>query len=231
MDGPCSDIPNSSSVNDLDFSDSSAHTISDAGAFVYIEGADGVPSENSTAAILHFCKLKVLKPYFRLLSVLGWRPILYQWRPFEHHIFVKLINWTYTLLVMSLIICGYVLQYMTCYRHDGFPSDSFSPVAKVPGDKFNTVIKNEMSYLMPNYSQENENHLVVGDEKRELIAANSSSGERNLCPGNLIALYVLPDLLHFIAYLLVLYVMRNPESERSENLMERSFLQTSRTTN
>ncbi|RWS18936.1 uncharacterized protein B4U80_00396, partial [Leptotrombidium deliense] len=54
--------------------------------------------------------------------------------------------------------------------------------------------------------------------------------ESSVCPGNSIALYIVPDALHFLAYLLVLYFMRNPSCERSEHLMERSFLQTSRTT-
>ncbi|RWS22645.1 uncharacterized protein B4U80_10590, partial [Leptotrombidium deliense] len=94
-------------INDIDLSSSSAQTIADIGsAFVYIE-AEGVPTDNSTGAILHYCKQKILKPYFTLLSVLGWRPLLFQWRHFEHYNIVKILNWCYTLLVIMFIITGY----------------------------------------------------------------------------------------------------------------------------
>lgn len=50
------------------------------------------------------------------------------------------------------------------------------------------------------------------------------------CRGNFFALYLVPNILHFFAYLSVLYLMRTPEAEKLENLMERGFLQTTRTT-
>ena len=50
------------------------------------------------------------------------------------------------------------------------------------------------------------------------------------CRGNFFALYLVPNLLHLFAYLSMLHLMRTPDSERLENLMERGFLETTRTT-
>ena len=50
------------------------------------------------------------------------------------------------------------------------------------------------------------------------------------CRGNFFALYLVPNLLHLFAYLSILYLMRTPDCEKLEHLMERGFLETTRTT-
>ena len=97
---------------------SSIQFISDAGAFENLE--DSSYESISTSAILRYCKTKVLKPYFRLLSILGWRPLISQTTLFQNALWARLINWCYSALILSLIITGYVLQYSSCYRQDGY---------------------------------------------------------------------------------------------------------------
>lgn len=63
-----------------------------------------------------------------------------------------------------------------------------------------------------------------------ILFTNSSEKQVHSCRGNFFALYFVPNLLHFFAYLSMFHLMRTPESEKLETLMERGFLQTTRTT-
>lgn len=98
-----------------DFSVSSIQFISDG-----LSIDDGGYETVSTSAILRYCKMKVLVPYFRLLSLLGWRQLISQNTLFENPLWIKLINLLYTLLILGFILSGYTLQYSYCYRQDGY---------------------------------------------------------------------------------------------------------------
>ncbi|KAI1290362.1 hypothetical protein HDE_08772 [Halotydeus destructor] len=253
---------------DFEFSTSSTHNISDNGVYgeLYEASYDNV----STSAILHYCKLKVLRPYFRLHSLLGWRPLIIQTTLFENDLWIKMINTIYTLTILTFIILGYVLQHASCYRQDGFEpyrdangDDSSLPslsakllaLALNSSDKSNqeadsplfviktkigldgVIDKNSLESLLTNATVEmqvlNKTVSVSGQNMRALgpqFGLSSDSGDNLKCNGNFFAMYLIPNILHLFAYLFVLYLMRTPESEKLENLMERGFLQTSRTT-
>ncbi|CAH0557031.1 unnamed protein product [Brassicogethes aeneus] len=76
--------------------------------------------ENSThlsiTTVLNYCKKKILNPYLRLLSYMGLRPFAYDHQ--ETTFCLSFFNFTYTTLVVLLMLCGYVLQYMACFRRD-----------------------------------------------------------------------------------------------------------------
>ena len=96
-------------------------SISSVREVVDMDSVDDGSCENvSTSAILNYCKMKVLRPYFRLLSILGWRPLLNQATLFENNLWVRIINCIYTALIIALILLGYILQYSCCYRQDGY---------------------------------------------------------------------------------------------------------------
>ena len=331
---------------------SSIQFISDAAAFANM---DETSYESvSTSAILRYCKMKVLKPYFRLLSILGWRPLISQNTLFENAYWARLINCTYVILILSLILTGYVLQFSSCYRQDGYrpyadtPSraadddqsgnDSLPNARRTCNQTYHSLVQadgmhatdlklfiisakdslwadpwnknssnsNDTAYpeqsslqSRANESLSREKQLDDQDEKKEdlrllsndgsesgdsgesVTAADPRNGRRERrerkreetvgdresesedakdrgteaetvtpaaltpyglnavpadmqctpkCRGNFFALYLVPNLLHFIAYLCIWYLMRTPESEKLENLMERGFLQTTRTT-
>ena len=50
-----------------------------------------------------------------------------------------------------------------------------------------------------------------------------------VCSGNLFTMFLLPDLLHLSAYLITIYLMRTSGIEKTEHLLEKSFLQASKT--
>lgn len=341
---------------------SSLQFISDAAAFANM---DETSYESvSTSAILRYCKMKVLKPYFRLLSILGWRPLISQNTLFENACWARLFNCTYVILILSLIVTGYVLQYSSCYRQDGYRPYADPPIVNPDDEAENNsraacyhslvradglhasdyrlllagkrlrqtatrqrdgdilsrlihsllrVINNEgdarekeSSLLHEEESISSKNNTRRRRKNQEQLSERSNrrgtgvmpssgsnesrrrgpgaglgsndfetSSERDeeddtlldpdsktkeedneppgsqdvtpvtpyglnalpqdhhcipKCRGNFFALYLVPNVLHFLAYLSVWYLMRTPESEKLENLMERGFLQTTRTT-
>lgn len=66
----------------------------------------------STSAVLHYCKHKILRPYLRLLGVMGLRPTNSDdqfWR-------CSILTNIHTLQVTVFMCIGYILQYMACFR-------------------------------------------------------------------------------------------------------------------
>ncbi|XP_065176313.1 uncharacterized protein LOC135806095 isoform X2 [Sycon ciliatum] len=92
----------------------SASLVSSAG-YVHIEDnpESSAEHENVTSQALYRCKQKVLKPYLRLLSLLGWHPIV---GGHSSKCWVRVINALYPFFVMAIILLGYIVQYALCYR-------------------------------------------------------------------------------------------------------------------
>ncbi|XP_022252695.1 uncharacterized protein LOC111088082 isoform X5 [Limulus polyphemus] len=194
----------------------SSHVDIDEGSFVNVDIShiiDFQPVEISTSAILHYCKRKILIPYFKLLALLGWRPLYYPATPQDVGMCVKVFNTGYTITVVLLILVGYVLQYAACFRRDGFGSYS-----KVEAE-FKLTSVSPSSLFYDQYSLEANmsfyNHLSFPGE----------SEIQEYCNDNVVSVYLLPAFLHFVSYMYVLYQMRVPEREQLEHLLERVFLQ------
>lgn len=122
--------------------------------------------EASISVILLSCKKRILYPYLRLISILGWRPLFFC--AVEPPFAIRLVNILYPFLIILIILAGHIQDYLACH-----------------GD------------------------IISGLKAPKFL-------------------HVLPGLIHFSAYLMVLYHSRKPESERLETLMERVFLQSSR---
>ena len=202
--------------------ESSAREIHDT--FEHLENTDFNAAEcdlqESTSVALHLCKRKVLRPYFRLLAMLGWRPIIYPIAP-EVTWCAQIFNVIYTAIVFLLMIAGYIFQYASCFRQDGYP-----PYRNITNDRIITLNNNNKwttTTKSVNYSD---------DELTTYLSGVDSSPEEdsNLykCSGNFVSLYLIPDMLHLFAYLFVFHLLRTPECECLQNLLERVFLQTTR---
>ncbi|KAL6432901.1 hypothetical protein ACFW04_006327 [Cataglyphis niger] len=134
----------------------------------------------STSAILHYCKHKILRPYLRLLSVMGLRPTSSD--DSDHFLQCSILANLHTFQVTIFICIGYVLQYMACFRRDrGF------------------------CYKI-------------------LVQEQNIDGKEPSCYGNVIFSYLIPSILHLVAYLYTIYLFRVKENEQLQNLMERAFL-------
>ncbi|XP_053207037.1 uncharacterized protein LOC128391213 [Panonychus citri] len=253
--------------------------------------------DNSVSAVLIYCKHKVLSPYFRLTSFLGWRPLLSHQSPppsssssspaspnsttgqsidpstsstnistesaksfttlisFVQLLInwsINLINFIYTLLILLLIFSAYFLSYCTCYRGDGLPhllpliiSNNSTINTNNQGNNLNHLMDtNSFTHGIDYNSTLNQSEPIkvikVLTEATSTINDNNNNhhgngieliNNSNTCNNKLISHFIIPDLLHFASYLFLLYLLRTPECERLENLMERGFLQLSRTAN
>lgn len=76
-----------------------------------------VDSETSTSAVLHYCKQKIIIPYQRFLTLLGWRPFVSN-EESQLPVCLLLASRVYVMLVVFVILVGYVLQYAACFRRD-----------------------------------------------------------------------------------------------------------------
>ncbi|XP_039308645.1 uncharacterized protein LOC120358427 isoform X3 [Solenopsis invicta] len=140
----------------------------------------------STSAVLHYCKHKILRPYLRLLGVMGLRPTSSD--DSDHFLRCSILANFHTVQVTIFICIGYILQYMACFRRDrGF------------------------CYKV----------LIVGQNELEVDAEQTQSPS---CYGNVIFSYLIPSVLHLVAYLYTIYLFRVKENEQLQNLMERAFL-------
>lgn len=70
----------------------------------------------TTSGVLSHCKRKILRPYLRLLAVMGLRSIGTDQPNTSKTILV--LGYLHLVQVILLMIIGYVLQYMTCLRRD-----------------------------------------------------------------------------------------------------------------
>ncbi|XP_067141139.1 uncharacterized protein [Centruroides vittatus] len=205
---PSSSFQHTSDDNNLGLS---TQQIADGGPFVNVDVSyffDSSSADLSTSAVLQYCKRRVLIPYFRLLALLGWRRILNVTQNEDPGYCVKIINIGYLILVITFVLLGYVLQYAACFRKDGF-----------------LPYTNETAYQFSIFPRRNYKFDIVNINKSEIVKENINQ----VCSGNIISVYIIPDLLHFLSYLYMLRLMRTPENEQLQTLMERVFLQSSLT--
>lgn len=229
----CLSVPTHSIMCDrADLTDNSVQLISDG-----LSIDDGGYDQVSTSAILRHCKLKVLVPYSRLLSLLGWRQLISQNTLFENPLWIKLINFLYVTLILALIISGYFLHYSFCYRQDGYrpyndltSNSTCCSVSSYPIiAAINNIIHSEVTMTPETTVDSDDPDDIESFTTSEGHPLSSSPTIQLTCRGNFFAIYFVPNLLHFFAYMSMFHLMRTPESEKLETLMERGFLQTTHT--
>lgn len=101
----------------LEFSTSIGHLSDDN--YVHIQNDTTFQlndEEVSVSVVLNYCKNCVFKPYFRLVSIVGLRPLFGPTTLFRLSrlpligCFLRSINILYTLFVLLIILSGYILQ-------------------------------------------------------------------------------------------------------------------------
>ncbi|XP_034237130.1 uncharacterized protein LOC117642744 isoform X2 [Thrips palmi] len=69
----------------------------------------------STAAVLRYCKFRILRPYTRLLAAMGLRPLTLE--PTESRC-LSILGHLHLIQALAFMCMGYLLQYMSCFRRD-----------------------------------------------------------------------------------------------------------------
>lgn len=67
----------------------------------------------STAAVLRYCKFRILRPYTRLLAAMGLRPLTLE--PNESRC-IGILGHLHLIQALAFMCMGYMLQYMSCFR-------------------------------------------------------------------------------------------------------------------
>ncbi|KAH6935259.1 hypothetical protein HPB50_004828 [Hyalomma asiaticum] len=81
------------------------------------------PMEVSTSVVLSFCQQNVLRHYFRLLAMVGWRPLVDTSEHVRCLPALQTLNVMHNVVVFVVLVLGHVLQYTACFRRDSIVSD------------------------------------------------------------------------------------------------------------
>lgn len=79
----------------------------------FIEITHHMSYEASVAWILLCCKKKILYPYLRLISILGWRPLFFS--AVEPSICIRCSNILYLIFIIIIMLTGHFLEYSACH--------------------------------------------------------------------------------------------------------------------
>lgn len=147
----------------------------------------------SITNVLDYCKSKIINPYLRLLSLMGLRPLIYEQH--EPGCCTDVANFLYTSLVVLLMICGYVIQYMACFRRDrGF------------------------CQVRQQHQQQQYGELL------DARAVNVTYVYEKTCDGSVLFTFITPSVLHLFGYIHAVMVFRGSDDDQLPILMERVII-------
>nr|XP_058965637.1 uncharacterized protein LOC131792275 [Pocillopora verrucosa] len=194
---------------------------------------------NATTSLLLTCKSQVIYPYFYILSLVAWRPFNIQSFRYQGCSMRKFLNIIYTLIIFVLIIFSYVSSILACQARLDIP---LTPATKLPTSHHGNI---STAPTMPTTNHTNKTSTTPTNP---LTGINSST-YTSKPPGvpfytlataapatwnpavmectHIFSTYVVPDILHFLAFLIGFYMFRIQESEGLHALIEKVFLLTS----
>lgn len=158
------------------------------------------PTHLSVTTVLHYCKCKILRPYLRLLSVMGLRPLSVE--PGDPSLCLEVCGWIYACQVIVLMLVGYVLQYMACFRRDR-------------GFCYQVVNFHDMPILKA------AGHSVDLSNNGNMTLESEQIRYEQICHEPVMFTFIVPSALHFIAYLYAVFVLKSSDNDQLPSLMER----------
>jgi len=171
---------------------------------------------NVVTTNLQQCKRKMIYPYYKMLSLIAWRPFASNAVRFQ--CFWSVINMIYPLIVIAVLMTWYVARVVTCQAR--FTMDQDQPLQKTTVQPFTSI--------SPSLNQTNWSSLLPSwrMNKSDRFARDIGPSGRTNCH-HLFGSYIVPDFLYFIAYIIGLYHFRFQDCEGLYALMEKVYLQSS----
>lgn len=158
---------------------------------------------------LRKCQNQILKPYTLLLSLVGWRPWCKE-RYNRCSWCLRFFNYLYPLIVLLFMLYHFVFQVLSCQgKYD------INVCTKIPKLPEKGVTKS-MSFMQVHFA------VKYSEQKDEPTA-------ETICCQHIIPAYVVPAVMHFLAYGYGFLHFRIQECEQLYALMERVFLQAQNT--
>ncbi|XP_070539286.1 uncharacterized protein [Ptychodera flava] len=205
-----------------------ASFMSSTGSAVRVEITDAEESLlPSTAAALRRCKKQVLQPYWRLLSLIGWRAfgreIIFYSR------WWKCINIIYPIFITLLLLFTYTYQVLACQGGIDIndPSEIVTEAPLITRQSGKTVVQ------APDNNSDTSSVAMTTPLQGDLLTVQSTTwiqtSPANLTPHcyHIFTSHVVPDILHFMAFCLGFLIFRVQENEELNALIEHTFLQAS----
>ncbi|GFO31984.1 hypothetical protein PoB_005848900 [Plakobranchus ocellatus] len=203
--------------------------IDDSSVRIEIRDMGHEGSSNFTTSTLHKCKKEVLRPYWHLLALVGWRALNKE-SIFAQSLQWRIVNALYTSTVIALLLYSYSYEVLACeWKLDVKLCSGQCPFAqKVLETTWAPLLENETSMALHNGT---EQEFVSGllNMKNNFTMKYRSKSElwhaENPACDHIITTYIIPNILHIIAYIIGFYHFRVQENEQLDALMEKVFLQ------
>lgn len=186
---------------------------------VDIADLDGEESLNLTTTTLRRCKKQVLRPYWRLLMFIGWRGFgresvnsgRMRW---------TILNIVYPVFIVCLLLYTYIYEIVACQWKLDLHKDTQVITTTTP---------------TPVSTESNVTDGVSIDEYQvtpSYALLQNLTTMRKIGPSeppeacqHIITTYVIPNVLHFLAYIMGIVHFRIQENEQLYAIMEKVFLQ------
>ncbi|KAK7475503.1 hypothetical protein BaRGS_00033259 [Batillaria attramentaria] len=171
-------------------------------------------SYNFTTSTLRKCKHQVLKPYWALLMFIGWRV-------FRHDVIhprslkYRILNLVYPTLIILLLMYTYTYEMIACEWKLDVTQDILILPSKAP-----TVPPSNTTFTTDSIPD-----IPMGPA---IIIINKTATPTTTPPQpceHIVTTYLIPNILHFIAYVMGLYYFRIQDNEQMYAMMEKVFLQ------
>ncbi|CAH3177880.1 unnamed protein product [Porites lobata] len=237
-----------SHLNELDDAASSRSSFADIWDSTSIEIRDEAQQRgdfNATTSLLLTCKSQVIYPYFYILSLVAWRPFHIQSFRYQGCSLRKILNIMYTIFIFLLIIFSYGSSIMACQARPiknelRYLHKTTAPIKTVTHpSSISPHPTNWTNVTAPNHSTTTPSSYFQEFTSRPLIYGNSTSP--GLLPfytfatpafwrpavtecSHIFSTYVVPNVLHFLAFFIGFYLFRIQESEGLNALIEKVFL-------
>ncbi|XP_041358803.1 uncharacterized protein LOC121375421 [Gigantopelta aegis] len=199
--------------NDL-FSNSSSLTHSTVKVEITDVVGDG--SVNLTTSALRVCKKQVLRPYWALLMFIGWRGFGKE-RVYSGSLHWRIVNVVYPSVIVLLLIYTYIYEMVACEWKLNLKKDTLVIVPTTTPLTTHAANTTNKTTIYP----------FVTMVPAKIITTNLSTDATRppLACEHIITTYIIPNILHFVAYLMGLYYFRIQDNEQLYALMEKVFLQ------
>lgn len=208
------------------------------GVKIEIDDIDNTSISNATTSQLKRCKKEVLKHYYSLLCFIGWRPVFKE-DYYRMPCIWRLFNVFYPLLIIFLLFFAYTYEVVTCAGKLNvvYDTEVIEPFTMRPALRFNTTTTaqsiittttppHEYNFFERFSTKLRTNSGSSNDSKsmRDLYDNETSAEEKQRQCGHIVTTYIVPSLMHFVAFILGFIYFRVSENEQLYSLMEKVFL-------
>lgn len=204
------------------------------GVKIEIDDIDNTSISNATTSQLKRCKKEVLKHYYSLLCFIAWRP-LFKEDYYRMPCIWKLFNVFYPLLIIFLLFFVYTYEIITCEGRLNvvFDTEYIQPFTMRPAFVRNTTQPNTTTTTTPAYEYNffdsylsTKTRKIDSNDSNKIFDFDSGDSEeekKRQC-GHVITTYIVPSIMHFVAFIIGFIYFRISENEHLYALMEKVFL-------